>query len=46
MKRLATIFAIIMAGLTANAEVATESFTRRDRVIHKSDESGVREKIF
>lgn len=28
MKRLATIFAIIMTGLTANAEVATESFTR------------------
>ncbi len=28
MKRLTTIFAIILAGLTANAEVATESFTR------------------
>ncbi len=28
MKRLTTIFAIIMAGLTASAEVATESFTR------------------
>ncbi len=28
MKRLTTIFAILFAGLTANAEVATESFTR------------------
>lgn len=28
MKRLTTIFAIIIAALSANAEVATESFTR------------------
>ncbi|MBE6326276.1 MAG: hypothetical protein E7077_04280 [Bacteroidales bacterium] len=28
MKRLTTIFAVILAGLTVNAEVPTESFTR------------------